>query len=41
VNSETLRVLLDAYSTMAYAAVQHLPLELAVIDICKKEAIAG
>jgi DNA polymerase-3 subunit gamma/tau len=33
VNSETLRILLDAYSTMAYAAVPHLPLELAVIDI--------
>ncbi|MDR3571524.1 MAG: DNA polymerase III subunit gamma/tau [Candidatus Pacebacteria bacterium] len=37
VNSETLRMLLDAYSTMAYAAVVHLPLELAVIDICKGE----
>lgn len=34
VNSETLRMLLDAYSTMAYAAVPHLPLELAVVDIC-------
>ena len=34
VNSDTLRVLLDAYSTMAYAAVPHLPLELAIIDIC-------
>ena len=36
VNSETLRILLDAYSTMAYAAVPHLPLELAVVDICEK-----
>ena len=34
VNADTLRALLDAYGTMAYAAVPHLPLELAVIDIC-------
>lgn len=34
VNSSTLRTLLDAYATMAYAAVPHLPLELAVVDIC-------
>ncbi len=34
VNSDTLRALLEAYSRMAYAAVPHLPLELAVIDIC-------
>ena len=33
VNSDTLRALLDAYGKMAYAAVPHLPLELAVIDI--------
>ena len=33
VNSEMLRTLLDGYSIMAYAAVPHLPLELAVIDI--------
>ena len=33
VTSEALRALLDAYSTMAYAAVPHLPLELAVIEI--------
>lgn len=33
VTSETLRTLLEAYGTMAYAAVPHLPLELAVIDI--------
>jgi len=37
VNSDTLRMLLEAHATMAYAAVQHLPLELAVIDICKAE----
>jgi DNA polymerase-3 subunit gamma/tau len=36
VTSETLRALLDAYSTMAYAAVPHLPLELAVIEITKR-----
>ncbi len=33
VNSDTLRTLLEAYSIMAYAAVPHLPLELAVIDL--------
>ncbi|HEY4526411.1 MAG TPA: DNA polymerase III subunit gamma/tau [Candidatus Paceibacterota bacterium] len=33
INSDMLRALLEAYSTMAYAAVPHLPLELAVIDI--------
>jgi DNA polymerase-3 subunit gamma/tau len=37
INSETLRALLDAYATMAYAAVPHLPLELAVIDITKSD----
>ncbi len=36
VNSDTLRMLLEAHATMGYAAVPHLPLELAVIDICKK-----
>lgn len=35
VNSDTLRMLLDAHGTMAYATLPHLPLELAVIDICK------
>lgn len=35
VNSDTLRALLDAHATMAYAAVPHLPLELAIVDICK------
>ncbi len=34
VNSDTQRALLEAYSQMAYAAVPHLPLELAIIDIC-------
>ncbi len=34
VDSHTLRTILEAYSTMAYAAVPHLPLELAVVDIC-------
>ena len=32
-----LRALLEAYSTMAYAAVPHLPLELAVIDIMTRK----
>src|SRR3989338_4527766 len=36
VNSDMLRTLLEAYSTMAYAAVPHLPLELAVIDITSR-----
>lgn len=35
VTSDTLRALLDAYAQMAYAAVPHLPLELAVIDVCQ------
>lgn len=33
VNSEMLRQLLEAHSRMNYAAVAHLPLELAIIDI--------
>jgi len=33
VNSDMLRALLEAYSRMAYAAVPHLPLELAIVDI--------
>jgi DNA polymerase III subunit gamma/tau len=33
VTSETLRALLEAYERMAYAAVPHLPLELAIIEI--------
>ena len=35
VNSDMLRAVLEAYGRMAYAAVQHLPLELAIIDICE------
>jgi DNA polymerase III subunit gamma/tau len=35
VNSETLRAVLAAHAEMAYAAVPHLPLELAVVDIVK------
>jgi DNA polymerase-3 subunit gamma/tau len=34
ITSDTLRALLEAHSRMTYAAVPHLPLELAVIDIC-------
>jgi len=34
VNSELLKSLLEAYGAMAYAAVPHLPLELAIIEIC-------
>ncbi|MFZ2886266.1 MAG: DNA polymerase III subunit gamma/tau [Minisyncoccia bacterium] len=37
VNSDMLRTLLEAHSTMAYAAMQHLPLEMAVVDICEKQ----
>ena len=33
INSDALRQLLEAYSIMAYAAVPHLPLELAMIDL--------
>jgi len=33
VNSDMLRALLDAYGTMAYAAVPHLPLEMVVADM--------
>ena len=33
VNSDMLKILLEAYARMAYAAVPHLPLELAIIDI--------
>lgn len=38
VTSETLRAILEAYSQMAYAALPHLPLELAIIDIAKPAA---
>lgn len=33
VNSDMLRLVLEAYSRMAYAALPHLPLELAIMDI--------
>lgn len=33
VNSDMLRTILEAHATMTYAAVPHLPLELAIIDI--------
>ena len=39
VTSDTLRQLLEAYGTMAYAAVPHLPLELAIIDITQKGGV--
>lgn len=38
VNSETLRALLGAYSQMAYAAVPHLPLELAIVDMAGEKS---
>lgn len=38
VTSETLRQLLEAYSVMFYAAVPHLPLEMAIIDITSPKA---
>jgi DNA polymerase-3 subunit gamma/tau len=41
ITSETMRTLLEAYSTMAYAAVPALPLELAVLDICMATKKAG
>ncbi|MBI2610317.1 DNA polymerase III subunit gamma/tau [Candidatus Kaiserbacteria bacterium] len=37
VNSDTLRALLAAYGTMAYAALPHLPLELAIVEICSSK----
>ncbi|MBL8158805.1 DNA polymerase III subunit gamma/tau [bacterium] len=36
VNSDMLRTILEAHSIMAYAAVPHLPLEMAIIDIASK-----
>ena len=36
INSETLKALLEAYSQMSYAAVPHLPLELALIEISQR-----
>ena len=40
VNSDTLRALLTAFERMAYAAVPHLPLELAVIEIGEQKGSA-
>lgn len=34
ITTATLRALLEAYETSAYAVLPHLPLELAVIDVC-------
>lgn len=36
VNSDMLRTILEAQATMAYAAIPHLPLEMAIIDIANK-----
>ncbi len=41
INSDTLRLMLDAYGKMAYAAVPHLPLELAIIDICSASGVTS
>lgn len=35
ITSETLRAILEAHSTMLYATLPHLPLELAVIDLMR------
>lgn len=35
--SDVLRIVLEAHATMAYAALPHLPLELAVMDVCEKK----
>jgi DNA polymerase-3 subunit gamma/tau len=40
ITSDTLRIVLEAYSRMAYAAVPHLPIELAIIDICGEGTLA-
>lgn len=37
VNSDMLRAILEAHSTMTYAAVPHLPLEMAIIDIAQSQ----
>jgi DNA polymerase III subunit gamma/tau len=36
VNSDMLRAILEAHATMTYAAIPHLPLEMAIIDLAKK-----
>lgn len=38
INSDTLKLMLDAYGKMTYAAVPHLPLELAIVDICGQKS---
>jgi DNA polymerase III subunit gamma/tau len=38
-NSDVLRALLEAHARMAYAAVPHLPLELAVIETCPRGTV--
>jgi len=37
ISSNTLKTLLEAYAISVYAAIPHLPLELAVIELTKKE----
>ena len=39
VNSDMLRTILEAYATMTYAALPHLPLELAIIDSTQRKGI--
>jgi DNA polymerase-3 subunit gamma/tau len=39
ITSDTLRILLEAHSRMSYAAVPHLPLELAIVDIAAPKTI--
>ncbi len=41
VNSDMLRALLEAHARMAYAAVPHLPLELAIIDTCGNKSVTS
>jgi len=40
VTTNTLRALLNAYETSMYAAIPHLPLELAIIDVTEKKNAA-
>ena len=37
ITSDTLRAILEAYATMSYAAIPHLPLEMAIIDLARGE----
>lgn len=41
ITSDTQRMLLEAHALMAYAVVPHVPLELAVIDVCKDTSTRG